>query len=184
LAVLIAVPSVAMELSDSRAGISVSAPDGWTVQTREEIRDTPKKYALPDGTPPADHDAVLFKFTKYVEPTDKLNPTFQVVRYPNEGWTPAEAVRILEMWSVDATLPGSEWIDEPNAIEFKGRSAAKSSFKKTLVTKEGVQYVFLVRNMMIVRNGDLIGLKMSSAESGSDRCDSEFSAILTSLMLE
>ena len=66
-------------ISEKEIGISVVVPEGWWLQSKDEMIASIRRV---DPERAADTSNVVFKIVKYKEPTEKLNPTVYFVRLP------------------------------------------------------------------------------------------------------
>lgn len=178
-------PPEGRRVGSEAARVSLTAPPGWAVESPETIRANAESLELADESLRRGNDNLLFKVSKYPEPTERINPAIQVGRLPlPEGTTlgPPELLRAL-LGPVERSYFDFSYTVPPRRTTVDGRPAAHAVYVFTLKTKDGREYPTVARWWAVPRGSDVILVTMGGPREGPDAAEAEFEAVLRSIRI-
>jgi hypothetical protein len=172
----VVLPSVRVRLSAPTGWREVGSPDVIAYRQRVVLRDADFKKAVA-----ARARLPQFAFTRHPETYGSLNPSVQIVSRPAVEGMDAVGVIQQAIGAMKAGVSEFRLIEPPVSKQIAGRTGAVARFKYKVGAPTGDTYEVESRLIVIVDGSELAIIGFTGTATGTDRCESEFQALLKSI---
>lgn len=172
---------------DDLSGFSITKPDGWYIETGDELREQARREAARAGDPKlagppqgASHE-VLARITKYAPGhAQGPNPTVVFTRFDLQRFPPGtNAETLLRMGIATAHLE-----EGPAKVELAGRSWQKAAVTRLLRDPAGQEHEVAQGVYVAVGKRWAIGVTVGTVREEYNQYQPTFDAILQSMKFD